>query len=1647
MKNDEFNSYRVKNERKSVAREFGHTPKTEYTYEQDNTPKVFDAANKTDTLNDQVNGNAHLGESDRLDSDTVEKLSSSGNASSGASEASNVSSVSTASNVAANATAATTTVATAASVIAVAAVSATAGISVITNQNAFCRMIDFSIFKNSIEYALVIEEAQEDNFIISVDNSTYSKKKELHLGENFGEFTDLNTNTTYSIVVKEDKFGGKVLLDEVFTTKANSEFLGVYFDGTIDYETGDFEVKLDYYDEDDALSDFEFMLEEVSQRDSNRKYANSENVYTFDLEKTNEYQTLNINNNKENKSVDFRDKQFTYSVSYKEQGKVVESERSEPIYIEPKQDPQPIEVYYEISWVDGNGNVTTTTVLEGQVPEYNGEPSKDSDEEYTYSFVGWDNDPVAAYENATYVAQFEAIEKTFTVTWVIDDIETKETYSIGELPEFAGNVVKQEDERYTYEFTGWYPEVTNVTEDATYTAQFEAIEKTFTVKWVDLNGDVLSEQKDLSYGSEIEFVGEVPSIETEDGIYVWNETWDKEITPVTQDTTYTAQYDFVANPITYTITWIVGRETVTTTVEEGQRPSYGQNDPVKADDDRYTYKFIGWDPEVVEATEDATYTAQFEAIEKTFTVTWVDDEGNELYVLTDVGYGEEPSFEGELPNKDNESTVYEFTGWSPEEGPITGDTVYTATFEGFPRTYTITWNNYDGEELYIDYVEFGAIPEYPYGDPTFEDGETEYRFIGWSPEVSEVTGDATYTANYEIVNENKYTITFLDYDDSVFAQYECVEGELPVCEKEPTKPSDEMNDYTFVGWTPEIVEATEDTTYYPEFNATPIEYTIRWLSDDGEVLKEQSYTYGMRPDYGGDNPTKESTDQYDYEFVGWDPEVSDVTGDANYTAIFDSIERTYHVTFLDANEEVLQEGDYTYGTLPEAPDSPEKESDDQYDYEFAGWTPEISEVTGDATYSPTYNETERTYTVTWLGWNNEELEVDEEVPYGTMPSYDGDDPTGPSEMEGYYKFIGWDPELSEVSGDVTYTAQFEFITTYTVDFLDAEGNVIQTGEYEYGDTVTPPEDPTKESDEQYDYAFIGWTPAITEVTGEVTYAPEFSQTLREYTVTWAYEDGTVIDTETYEYGSTPEYSGETPTKEPDDQYSYTFIGWDPEISEVDGDKTYIAMFEATQISNPTATVNISFGETASSNGGDFVIYLTIDGDAEDLSDIVLTMSSSRNPEITETFNLDVTEDGQVRYFERDDSEQFIIDFVNEPVLYQLTYVSNGVTVTGEQGSFQFSTESSPSSSVQFISFSSGYSLGENNDLEVMVTYDGEPDEADTLTLRITSPVDQKVYDIPLEFSNSESQYLFMGSYIEDIDTFIQGSYTVELLYNDEVWSSTEGVTFTKQGMGQMTTYHVTFEDMDGSILYEDDVIEGETPVYPYSDPTQDGGDGWYEFTGWDPEIEPIYEDTTYTAQYVFHSNFVRVTWENWDGEQLAYDDLDPGAYPSYDEDTYGTPTKPDDADGSYIFIGWSPEIDYVYEDITYVAQFELVSNGQSSELSFRASIIDTNFETSPYTFTILIDVENAEADQLSSTFIIINTADGNSYRFEYYGTFGDTAGFEVNLNYELHEQYGEGDILTSLYTGECEIYLEYIDSNYPTGEAQQYLLMSYNFNE
>ena len=73
---------------------------------------------------------------------------------------------------------------------------------------------------------------------------------------------------------------------------------------------------------------------------------------------------------------------------------------------------------------------------------------------------------------------------------------------------------------------------------------------------------------------------------------------------------------------------------------------------------------------------------------------------------------------------------------------------------------------------------------------------------------------------------------------------------------------------------------------------------------------------------------------------------------------------SYTVTFKDADGTVLKSSKVSYGKTPTAPADPTKASDSQYSYTFAGWTPAIKTVTGNATYTATYKATALTPTPT-----------------------------------------------------------------------------------------------------------------------------------------------------------------------------------------------------------------------------------------------------------------------------------------------------------------------------------------------------------------------------------------------------------------------------------------------------------------------------------------------------------------------------------------------------------------------------------------------------------------------------------------------------------------------------------------------------------
>lgn len=197
--------------------------------------------------------------------------------------------------------------------------------------------------------------------------------------------------------------------------------------------------------------------------------------------------------------------------------------------------------------------------------------------------------------------------QSFTVTWSVNGVTTTEVYPQGALPSFKGSTDKPMTDTQLFVFTGWDPELAPVTANVTYTAKYDTFDKV-KVTW-SVNGVETVEY--YKKGETPNFKGETLKEQDERHVYTFK-GWDKEISEATEDVTYTAQYETKAK---LKITWVIdGVETVETYLE-GVKPSY-KGKPTKAEDDDYTYKFLGWDKELVAATEDTTYTAVFDKIAK-----------------------------------------------------------------------------------------------------------------------------------------------------------------------------------------------------------------------------------------------------------------------------------------------------------------------------------------------------------------------------------------------------------------------------------------------------------------------------------------------------------------------------------------------------------------------------------------------------------------------------------------------------------------------------------------------------------------------------------------------------------------------------------------------------------------------------------------------------------------------------------------------------------------------------------------------------------------------------------------------------------------------------------------------------------------------
>lgn len=351
--------------------------------------------------------------------------------------------------------------------------------------------------------------------------------------------------------------------------------------------------------------------------------------------------------------------------------------------------------------------------------------------------------------------------------------------------------------------------------------------------------------------------------------------------------------------------------------------------------------------------------------------------------------------------------------------------------------------------------------------------------------------------------EKRYTITWLDYDGSALTDdtgndivYQLTYGApIKYLSKSPTRPADFDYSYDFTGWMPAITDetiVTGDATYTATYAATPIKYTIRFLSPDGKEYDRQFLARGEMP-----TPPDLILTSGKAKYT-WNPAVAEVTGNKDYYLEWltqeevDNKDWTITWQYYNGKEIVTSSHNIKNGTPAE---------------DVLSTAPAKEDITRKAT---------------------------NEYEYVVVTNEDGS--------------VLWQPTVTNATDNATYTAQFESKTrTYTITFLNEDGTEIEKGEYDFGTTPICDDTPTKPNDAQYTYTFA-WVPQIQTVTGDATYKASFTPTTNKYSVS---ATSTIPGSCTFEGLGIFDYNadGHTITANLTAGQDYVFRGWKEEGSQ------------------------------------------------------------------------------------------------------------------------------------------------------------------------------------------------------------------------------------------------------------------------------------------------------------------------------------------------------------------------------------------------------------------------------------------------------------------------------------------------------------------
>ena len=447
---------------------------------------------------------------------------------------------------------------------------------------------------------------------------------------------------------------------------------------------------------------------------------------------------------------------------------------------------------------------------------------------------------------------------------------------------------------------------------------------------------------------------------------------------------------------------------------------------------------------------DLIYTPEITVTKKVFgaqivTVRFYDFEKNLVYGPIEVERGTYAEFVGDVPTRPSDAVGdYTFSSWGDEDGnpvslaainPTASELSLYPIYDVEYKSYNVTWY-FDGKET-VETYQYGELPVYSDSTEKPDDARLSYTFKGWNTPIVPVTGDMLYVATFDsrylapVVGGKGLAVKQLDGDCTVDARaYESVTVNI----------SNVLTRAAFSGTLTVETQGFSLKFSYSEVIA---------ISEAGAELISIGYSRG--------------DDSYSFGFKLFDSEGRAVSARGSLSVPFELSDPDSAVCYYLLEEK----REYVRATFKDGVISISAQSGNEYhcrvEYPIEIIPPPVGAITPDRAVASA----------------GETVTVALEIPEGYV-------------LSSLY-VISADGTRTPVSG-CTFTLPaggasigMELILLeYRISFV-SEGKIISEQVVRYGETPTPPTDPTKASDGVYVYRFVGWTPEIGAAFADATY--------------------------------------------------------------------------------------------------------------------------------------------------------------------------------------------------------------------------------------------------------------------------------------------------------------------------------------------------------------------------------------------------------------------------------------------------------------------------------------------------------------------------------------------------------------------------------